>query len=69
MAKLHFRPYIPDQTLLYPSRMDEDIAANDPVRIVNALVDSLNLSEIMALYKEYGRSPYHPHLTLTLFFL
>jgi transposase len=57
MAKLHFRPYIPSQTLLFPNRMDEDIAANDPVRIVNALVDSLDLSGIKALYKEYGRSP------------
>jgi transposase len=64
MAKLHFRPYIPNQTLLFPSRIDEDIAANDPVRIVSALVDSLELSGIKALYKEYGRSPYHPQMML-----
>lgn len=64
MAKLHFRPYIPNQTLLFPSRIDEDIAANDPVRIVSALVDSLDLSGIKALYKEYGRSPYHPQMML-----
>jgi transposase len=64
MAKLHFRPYIPNQTLLFPNRIDEDIAANEPVRIVNALVDSLELSGIKALYKEYGRSPYHPQMLL-----
>jgi transposase len=64
MAKLHFRPYISNQTLLFPNRIDEDIAANDPVRIVNALVDSLELSGIKALYKEYGRSPYHPQMML-----
>ena len=64
MTKLHFRPYIPNQTLLFPNRIDEDIAADDPVRIVNALVDSLDLSGIKALYKEYGRSPYHPQMML-----
>jgi len=57
MEKLHFRPFIPNQTLLFPSRIDENIAANDPVRIVSALVDSLDLNGIKALYKEYGRSP------------
>ena len=46
MTKLHFRPYIPNQTLLFPSRIDEDIAADDPVRVVSALVDSLDLSDI-----------------------
>lgn len=64
MPKLHFRPYIPNQTLLFPSRIDEDIAQNDPVRVVSALVDSLDLSSIQALYKEYGRSPYHPGMML-----
>ena len=43
MAKLHFRPYIPNQTVLFPQRIDENIAADDPVRIVNAVVDNLNL--------------------------
>lgn len=64
MTKLHFRPYIPNQTLLFPSRIDEDIAADDPVRVVSALVDSLDLSDIKALYKEYGRNPYHPQMML-----
>src|SRR5574344_562107 len=64
MTKLHFRPYISNQTLLFPSRIDEDIAEDDPVRVVNALVDNLDLNNIKALYKEYGRSPYHPQMML-----
>lgn len=64
MTKLHFRPYIPNQTLLFPGRIDEDIDAADPVRVVSSLVDSLDLSDIKALYKEYGRSPYHPGMML-----
>ncbi len=52
MAKLHFRPYIPNQTVLFPQRIDENIAATDPVRIVNAVIDNLNLESFKKLYKE-----------------
>ncbi|MCM1768957.1 IS5/IS1182 family transposase, partial [Bacteroides faecis] len=55
MAKLHFRPYIPNQTVLFPGRIDENIAANDPVRIVNTVVDNLNLDNFKKLYKATGR--------------
>ena len=64
MAKIHFHPYTPNQLVLFPQRIDEDIAANDPVRIVNAIVDSLNLEAFKKLYKEKGRSPYHPRMML-----
>ena len=64
MAKLHFRPYIPNQTVLFPQRIDENIAANDPVRIVNAVIDNLNLESFKKLYKETGRCPYHPKMML-----
>ena len=50
MAKLHFRPCIPNQTVLFPERIDENIAANNPVRIVNAVVDRLNLDNFKRLY-------------------
>ena len=64
MAKLHFRPYIPNQTVLFPQRIDENIASNDPVRIVNTVVDALHLEGFNKLYKETGRYPYHPKMML-----
>src|SRR5574344_37916 len=64
MAKIHFRPYIPNQTVLFPSRIDENIKDNDPVRILSAVVDQLNLDNFKRLYKETGRSPYHPKMML-----
>ena len=64
MPKLHFRPYICNQTVLFPQRIDENIAENDPVRIVNAVVDGLNIDNFRKLYKESGRSPYHPKMML-----
>ena len=42
----------------FPQRIDEDIAENDPVRMVDALVEGLNLESFRKLYKECGRSPY-----------
>ena len=44
MAKLHFRDYTPNQLVLFPQRIDENISENDPVRIINSIVDSLDLS-------------------------
>jgi transposase len=41
MAKSDFRPYIPNQTLLFPSKIDEDIAANDPVRVVSTYMNNI----------------------------
>lgn len=64
MAKLHFRPYIPNQTVLFPQRIDENIPENAPVRILNAIVDHLNLDNFKKLYKETGRCPYHPKMML-----
>lgn len=64
MAKLHFRPYIPNQTVLFPQRIDEDIAEDDPVRMINAIIDGLNLDNFRKLYKATGRCPYHPKMML-----
>ena len=65
-AKLHFRPHINNQLVLFPQRIDEDIAPNDPVRLVNSVVDSLDLERFRKLYRERGRSPYHPRMMLKL---
>ena len=63
-AKIHFRDYNPKQMILFPQRLDKDIAGNDPVRVVDAVIDSLNLENFRKLYKERGRSPYHPNMML-----
>ena len=64
MAKIHFKDYNYNQTVLFPQRIDEDIADNDSVRIVDALVESLDMEGFNKLYKEHGRSPYHPKMML-----
>ena len=42
MAKVHIRDYNPKQIILFPQRLDKDIAENDPVRIVDTIVDQLS---------------------------
>ena len=64
MAKLRFRPYTTKQILLFPQRIDENIAEDDPVRLVNGLIDQLDLTSFRKLYKAAGRSPFHPRMML-----
>ena len=58
--KLHFRSYTTNQMVLFPQRIDENIAENDPVRIVSSIVDHLDMSSVNKLYNGMGRCPYHP---------
>jgi len=63
-TKLHFRDYNPKQIVLFPQRLDKDIAENDSVRVVDTVIDGLKLENFKKLYKERGRSPYHPKMML-----
>ena len=54
MQKYHFRPYSPNQTVLFPERIDKDISPDDPVRLVSAVIDNLDISGIRRLYKACG---------------
>ena len=38
MAKIHFRPYTNKQIILFPQRIDEIIAEDTPVRLVDGFV-------------------------------
>ncbi|MBQ9466286.1 MAG: IS1182 family transposase [Muribaculaceae bacterium] len=63
-TKLHFREHINKQLILFPERIDKDIAPDDPVRLVDAVVDGLDMNRIYSLYYERGASPYHPRMML-----
>lgn len=63
-TKIHFRPYNSKQILLFPERLDKDIAENDPVRVVDTVIDELKLDNFQKLYKKSGRCPYHPKMML-----
>ncbi|MFS6555313.1 IS5/IS1182 family transposase, partial [Parabacteroides distasonis] len=41
---------------------NEEISQNDPVRVVDSIVENLDLKDFRKLYKEKGRCPYHPKM-------
>ena len=64
-TKLHTKIYN-NNRLFLTVNPNEDIAENDPVRIVDAVVESLDLSDFKKLYRERGRCPYHPKMMLKI---
>ena len=63
-TKLHTKSYSNNDRLFFLLDPNEDIAENDPVRVVDAVVESLDLKEFKKLYRERGRCPYHPKMML-----
>ncbi len=43
---------------------NEEISQSDPVRVVDSIVENLDLKDFKKLYKEKGRCPYHPKMML-----
>ena len=50
--------------MLLPPSIDELIEVNHPVRKVNSVIDSIDLSELLKAYKGGGTSSYHPRMLL-----
>ena len=64
-TKLHTKSYN-NKRLFLTVNPNEDIAENDPVRVVDAIVEGLDLREFKKLYHEKGRCPYHPKMMLKI---
>ena len=47
-----FKPYTANQLSLLPPSLDELIDKNYPVRVVNSVIDKLELSQLEQNYKE-----------------
>ncbi len=60
MAKVIYKSYTQNDNLLFPPSLGDFIAENDPVRVLNTIVDHLDLSKIEATYAGGGTSSYHP---------
>jgi transposase len=63
-----FRPYDPDQMLLLPPSVRDWVPEGDLAHFINDVVDTLDLSEIEAVYEEElrGYPPYHPRMMTKL---
>jgi transposase len=67
-SKIRFKKITSSQSVLFPSNIGDKIAANHPVRIVNQVVDRLNIDDILSTYKGGGTSCYHPRVMIKILF-
>ena len=59
---VHFKPYIQGQVQLLPLSLDACISAKHPVRVINTIVDSLDLTALYDTYSDGGTSSFHPKM-------
>lgn len=59
-----FKPYAQHQGMLLPPTYDELIPEKHPVRIINEVIDALDIDPLLAKYKGGGSSSYHPRMLL-----
>jgi len=59
-----FKPYQQNQMMALPPTFDELIDRNHPVRIVNQVIDEIDIDPLIKKYKGGGCSSYHPRMLL-----
>lgn len=68
LMKPIFKEYNQGQLELFPQRLDEFIGKDDPVRLVNLVVDDLDLTSLINTYKGGGTSSFCPRMMLKVLF-
>ena len=66
MAKIAFKNDNQKQFLLLPPSLDELISATHSVRVVNAVINTLNVDTILDSYRGGGNSCFHPRQMLKI---
>jgi transposase len=67
-SNIQFKPLTASQNVLFPSRLDEKIPKNHPVRLISQIVDNLDLDDIFSTYKGGGTTSYHPRMMVKVLF-
>ena len=62
--QITFKPYTMEQMHLLPPSLDEWIPETHLVRVVNRVVDELDIEPLLGKYKGGGTSSYHPRMML-----
>lgn len=63
-SKVVFKNYTPNQIKLLPQSLEERIDKNHPVRIVNQVIDKIDIDPLLQKFKGGGTSSYHPRMLL-----
>lgn len=62
--KVVFKTYDQQQPMLLPPSLDELISSNHPVRVVNKVLDQIDIQPLIEQYKPGGTSRFHPRMLL-----
>ncbi|MDR0349908.1 MAG: IS5/IS1182 family transposase, partial [Tannerella sp.] len=57
-----FRQNNQGQISLFPARLDENTAENDPVRLINRTVDAMEIKEFLSEYRGGSTGACHPRM-------
>lgn len=63
---MNFKDYNQSQLFLFPPSIEELICESHPVRIVNDIIEKLNISPLLSAYKNEGNPSYHPKMMLKI---
>jgi transposase len=63
-SKVIFKDYAPNQVMMLPPSLEDLIDANHPVRLVNQVIDRINIDPLLKKFKGGGTSSYHPRMLL-----
>jgi transposase len=65
-AKKSFKEYSQGQGCLFPVQLETLIPSDSPTRLVNQIVNNLDITKVIDTYKGDGTSPYHPCMMLKI---
>ena len=66
MAKITFKSDNQKQNLLFPPSLDDLIPRTHSVRVVDSIIDRLDISDILSSYRGGGNSCFHPRVMLKI---
>ena len=66
--KVQFKSLPSNSPSLFPENIFDKIPFNHPVRLVNQVVDRLDIEDIITKYKGGGTTSYHPRMLIKVLF-
>ena len=67
MSRAVFKSNEQGQILLFPASLDEKVPQDSPARLVNQIVDNLDIAQIIDTYKGEGTSAYHQRMMQSIY--
>lgn len=61
-----FKPYHQHQIMMLPPSLEELVPSGHPVRVVNEVINKINIEPLLSAYQTKGTSSYHPQMLLKL---